>query len=370
MDRASLADRLSDTKLSHTFRIWLYTSDNGPDQSSMRRNHMRRKLQHSANECIIDDNCNLHQLQIVIKNALLLIDYYLKLIGRSWKYYATVAKLSHLWRNNARSVFTGWNTMHGATSALQYAKALPPKPIAGRWGLITRSEDKLFAAPAAVLYPVLCSVLFDNAVVAPMLAVCNIPLVDDAGMLPVPAGVHQPQQATPPSANAPAPAIGGSEAHPAQTRAITGDNNNPDECRLEAQAAYRMTMSRWKSEVAAAITDPLFQPITVIARQSRQPLDHVLRFYQTNITGADLNRMGGHTAQLQAGKADEIIAGFDKVLDTMDVETLIAELPSDLKGFIVNMAFHAVLQSEASLQRRIFRKLHEHASQCVNMCFK
>ena len=372
-----LCDVLSATSSSTTFRIWLYTSDNGPDQASMRRSHMRRALTDSVAECIIDDNCNMHQLQIVIKNILLLIDSYLAQLGRQWKYYPTITKISHLWRNNARAVFMDWSQRHGAASAMQFAKSLPPKPIAGRWGLITRSEDAIFAAPQHVLFPVLEHVLFPGVVVSSQLPVQIADGPVDVPRLLLAAEQHPDVECETQAQNNPTDAMplvqsvlqptqhqlgtqrGNSQSDPKHKNTQLAADQDPDECRLEAQAAYRQTMTRWKSDVACAVADSIFYPVVVVARKSRQPLDHLLRFFQKPIPVDVLNRYGGHTAQLQAGRSLDILARFDDVINTIGIDSITQHLSSHDRQGVINIAFHSLLQGECELQRRVFRKLNE-----------
>lgn len=154
------------------FRVWLYSSDAGPDQKSMRNNNMRADL--GPGEALVDCDCLMHQAQLATKSSLTLIDLYLAgSFKKGWKYFATVSKLSHLWRAEARRVFTTWVTCLGTVSAVKHARTLPPKPIPGRWGTITRSEQGLFGAGVQSLAVLEQAVLRDGGESAPLLSLTD-----------------------------------------------------------------------------------------------------------------------------------------------------------------------------------------------------
>jgi hypothetical protein len=69
-----------------------------------------------------------------------LADIMLAQLGSSVKYFASVAKILHCWREHARVIFAIWKLKHGAASSLKHARAVPPKCCAGRWGSIAESE--------------------------------------------------------------------------------------------------------------------------------------------------------------------------------------------------------------------------------------
>ena len=64
-----------------------------------------------------------------------------------------------LWRDKARQVFDVWLQDHGAPSALEYTKKVPPKALSGRWGAISACEDHILKCPLSQLRNVLKKVL-------------------------------------------------------------------------------------------------------------------------------------------------------------------------------------------------------------------
>ena len=63
-----------------------------------------------------------------------------------FKYYASLAKLMHIWRDNSRQVFLYWIARFGAVEAARHAKRMPPCCNSGRWGSISIVENLLLDA--------------------------------------------------------------------------------------------------------------------------------------------------------------------------------------------------------------------------------
>lgn len=138
--------------------------------------------------------------------------------------------------------------------------------------------------------------------------------------------------------------------------------------RSESQAVYRHTMSRWKRETALAIRDPLFWPVVQLASLSRKPCDHLLNFLQKPVDSEALALRGGHLAQLQQGKAAAMMAEFASEAAAFPLESLVADIPGDMRYDFVNTATHVFLQAEVQLQRRIVDKLNEPGAKSTRNC--
>eukprot|EP00959_Pyramimonas_sp_CCMP1952_P465884 9489067-Pyramimonas_sp.AAC.1 len=78
------------------------------------------------------------------------------------RYYATLGKIMHLWRDNARDMFTNWVKHFGAVNGMTHAQQVPPKPLVGRWGNTTLCEKHLDRCPGRQLKPLLLSMLADR----------------------------------------------------------------------------------------------------------------------------------------------------------------------------------------------------------------
>ena len=116
-------------------RIFTYTSDAGPDQMHYRR-AVRALLSDRLLVFWVDVSCLLHVFQLIVKQGLLIVDRWCKRNQRKWSYYSSLSKVVHCIHEQSRAFFLAWRQLHDSTSAVKFAKRLPPKCIAGRWGSI------------------------------------------------------------------------------------------------------------------------------------------------------------------------------------------------------------------------------------------
>ena len=117
--------------LASPLRLWLITSDGGSDQMKFRR-VMKLETETNGSAIVVDATCVLHSGALVFRSGLVLIDNWLQRVGAPFKYYSSLAKLMHIWRDNARQVFLSWLARFGAVEAVRHAKRMPPRCIAGR----------------------------------------------------------------------------------------------------------------------------------------------------------------------------------------------------------------------------------------------
>ena len=88
-----------------------------------------------------------------------LIDVFITKAGRDFRFFGSPAKLVNLWRLFARRMYTTWSSMHGARSAGQHARRMPPRCLAGRWGSVIATEIAIDDAGDELLGRVLRKVL-------------------------------------------------------------------------------------------------------------------------------------------------------------------------------------------------------------------
>lgn len=176
----------------------------------------------------IDANCGMHQMHLSVQAGLRRIERHVQRQKRHWKYFASVSKIMHCWRERARPVFETWRRLHGDESAVAHAKALPPRCISGRWGSISASEHVLDYAGSVKVRTVFAIAMdkMDKKTDA-----AAAPLEDEAGLASI--------------ANGPALA--------AQLAAAASAAGELDEMRIEAQQAYSQRMGRWKREALQAV---------------------------------------------------------------------------------------------------------------------
>lgn len=90
--------------------------------------------------CDIDCLCRRHH--IVVPHHLHLVDEVLMPgVGlRGLRYYSSVAKVVHLWRDYPSRMVQIWEGEYGVVSAWHACNRVVPAPIAGRWGRISEVE--------------------------------------------------------------------------------------------------------------------------------------------------------------------------------------------------------------------------------------
>ena len=97
-------------------RVWLCTSDRGPDQVSVRK-MMHAEIEPLVNVLFLDFDCIEHALHLIIKSSIFLVDSWLSSAGRSFKYFPALTNITQIWRENAQEVRDEWALNFGEVSA-------------------------------------------------------------------------------------------------------------------------------------------------------------------------------------------------------------------------------------------------------------
>jgi hypothetical protein len=142
--------------------LGIYLADGGSDQVAYKR---LSKVANQNRLFAIDfeSDCLLHIYQLIYKTGLLCIDAWLAHNRYTWKYYGSVAKLFHVWRDLAVRYFKCWVILFGPERAMLCAFANPPMCISGRWGCISRCEARVDTCTALELATVVVRVFSDMA---------------------------------------------------------------------------------------------------------------------------------------------------------------------------------------------------------------
>ena len=83
--------------------------------------------------------CLKHQFHLAARGQLSLMDTCLRLLGKRFKYFTSVATMSHSWRGHLKKVRSQWEQLHSHDGKLGNKEILfrvPPVAIAGRWASI------------------------------------------------------------------------------------------------------------------------------------------------------------------------------------------------------------------------------------------
>ena len=121
--------------------IFMCTGDNGSDQLGL-RNSLRTLFASEDRFSFIlffSMHCLKHASHLSAQSNLHLCDKLLKRIGRSFKYFSSVATLSHRWRGHLSKMRTTWWKQHKDDHNVGSYRATfrtPPLAIAGRWASV------------------------------------------------------------------------------------------------------------------------------------------------------------------------------------------------------------------------------------------
>lgn len=126
--------------------IFMNTSDNGPDQQAVRNGiHTMFSTRNDLSFALFfAPLCLKHQFHLISQGQLKLID---DIVGGKldfparcqWKYYTSVATLSHTWRGHLSKLRDKWIQQHAKDPEFAGMRAsfkLPPLAISGRWASI------------------------------------------------------------------------------------------------------------------------------------------------------------------------------------------------------------------------------------------
>lgn len=299
-------------------RVFLATSDGGPDQMKCRR-LMKYEAAPDPRLFFIDVSCVMHGNHLIYKDGLVRIDSWLAKCKAKFRYFSSLAKITHVWRDLARLVFENWTSNYSAQDAMLHARTLVPKCIAGRWGSISATELRLLSATEPKVLGTLGQILQGNFETQPAELA-----VEDAG------------------------GAGAGPSAPQQAQQLCLDENT-----IQEQEQYRLKMGRWRRDVAAVVKEPLFWTVMRIARVCHMPLDHMLAFSSTAIEPDALAESGGHVAQLVCGKARAILDEFEQILFETDWGAACPDVLSVPRHEVFALAVDLNMNHLAGFRRRI-----------------
>ena len=310
-------------------RVFIQCSDAGSDEAKARRliaeechkvGVGRSDSGHTFYATIfIDTNCFLHQAHLVFKQSLAIIDKFLlrPSVARKWKFFSSLAKALHCWRDRARLAFLVGSLLNGPEWALRHAKAVPQKCISGRWGSVARGEARMDAGGQAEMSRMLLKTIRMKS-----------------------------------SRN---PAVASADEATKATAAL-------DDIRLEDSAAYSEKLGRWRRETEEALTDDLWWGILKIAKRSHSTLDHFLAWLQKPVDPQELDQAGGRLAQLIDGRAEQFLHEFGENLMEIDWHTEVIE-PKQLHALAPEL-YELTLLLHLNQAGGFFRRIQHVVERC------
>ena len=138
--------------------ILMLTSDNGPDQVGTRNSlhaHFAAHDDQFAWMLFFPVHCLKHSYHLAAQSSLRLCDELLLRMGKKFKYFTSIATMSHTWRSHLVKVQSVWWRQHQESMSENKKKALfsmPPLAISGRWA----SVDGCLSLVCSHFYYLLC----------------------------------------------------------------------------------------------------------------------------------------------------------------------------------------------------------------------
>ena len=122
-------------------RVWVFTTDQGPDQVAASE-LLQRDVEESVTGIEIVQWCLAHVFHLRVKFQIQKL--------YSSKYFGSLAKVVNFWRSrgNPKKMREGLRQYHhdrGDRATDTRAQKLPPRPLTGRWGAVSNSEKYLRA---------------------------------------------------------------------------------------------------------------------------------------------------------------------------------------------------------------------------------
>ena len=246
----SMSSHVSGEPNPHIIRLFIYTSDGGPDQMKYRR-ACRALAADRLFVWWIDMSCLLHVHHLIVKDGMKIVNRWCRRRKKKWLYMSSLSKLVHCIRDLARPFFIEWKNIHGEASAISLAATKPPQCIPGRWGSIETTGhyclERRRQIPGVVSN--ICKKKIDQAM--PKLPGktkrSNVPITDDAERAPL--------------------------LDDDCSAAMLG----PD------TAQYRKTIGKWRQDTIDVINELEWWHVIEIAHLARAPLDHFYRWMHVHI---------------------------------------------------------------------------------------
>ena len=177
LDKAASLQRYDNVTVSITY---FFGTDSGSDEA-------KAKSQASAAAAedmglyVIGCVCLLHQYHLMVRRSLKFADKLCEALRPAMngarKYFSTLVKIIHCWRDASKNIFHRWTQLYGAADAVKYGKRRPAQAISGRWGSVEQAESHILRAPTEHL----------RAVLGPFMPIKPPPKPQSAAALPAPA---------------------------------------------------------------------------------------------------------------------------------------------------------------------------------------
>ena len=226
---------------------------------------MKAECLRQMNVLFMGADCIGHCLHLVVKDALKSVDVFLVDIGKSWKYYWTLTKVAQLWRDNAGDVINKWSNRYGQADAAKHVKTLCPHCVAGRWGSVAATENRLETIGIDRLHIVLSAVMIAKK----------------------------------------SKGAAGSDHPPLK---------GPAEIAHDEMQAYLLKMGRWARDVVNSTSDMFFARVVAVMHRACAPIIHCSNLVKQNVSAEDELVYCCRMAQLISWDGARIAKEFDDLM--------------------------------------------------------
>lgn len=307
-------------------RSFCYTSDGGPDEEKFKKLLLVITKEY-LHLLVWPGSCFMHSCQLWVRSGLEIVDKWCKKNlpdSVRIRYFATLSKVAQVWRDKASEVYKQFSEQCGPVAAVQHARGMCPKAIAGRWQSSHAVELRMFNIGPRWFVPVM------NAVLEPKIAANSRP----AEVLPVAAG--------------------------------PGDELDPN---TESAHEHRARMGRWRKDVSKTINQKVFWIILTIHNHVNEVNERFMNFLGSKLSESEVIDEGNHFFRLCSGKSAFYIDLFAGMLRAPGIFKL-AEDPSikpgsgdvvcdGLLSSLVSLAVLLTLHHAANFFRRVHEKVND-----------
>ena len=291
--------------------------------------------------------CLLHQYHLCVQRSLKMADLLCKVLAPAMnqprKYFSSVVKIMHSWRDFRQKIFQHWVMLYGFASAVSCGfRRVPPLCLTGRWGAVFDAEGYVLKGDHAKL---------KRAIIAP-------------GILALPAPAPKAKA----KGKAKAKALLAPEAQAALGPQDPATEAAPEpygteELAIEATQAFTAKQGKWRTDASLAIDDSVFIPVIMrIANKAREPFRIFYAWMSKpsktySIDGDE--RTPGKIARLVWGKAQEFMDKLEALTHANVWASFFLVVPEDLRPALAEVIKQITWSHHADFHRRLMYNIVE-----------
>ena len=217
------------------------------------------------------------------------------------KYFSSVVKILHCWRDYHKKIHSRWFDLYGAAEAAKFARRRPPQALSGRWGAVDAVEAHVLAPPAAQVRGALVPIIAPSTL-RPTHTVASLEhkpavkaLVDEKAKI---------------------------EGNATQSKAIV-EIHGTEELASEASKAYSEKQGKWRTDAGLALRDEVFvEVIMSICHESRKPLTKFYHWLLKPPEERDIDgdiRVPGKSCLVSLGQSRRFVGRVGETYDCNEV---------------------------------------------------